>query len=404
MNPDLSDSLEQQIGELRLRVRRLEEALVSQDILKQQVVAPAVPPSPAPPAFQAAPVVERGVAQPPMTLPPVAHAPLFSSHGPAQPEDSRSLESRIGSQWFNRVGILAVLIGMAWFLKFAIDNHWIGPLGRVLIGLVAGAALIAWSERFRGKGYAVFSYSLKAVGSGALYLSLWAAFQLYHLMPSGAAFASMIVVTAFNGFMAWEQDAELLALYAIVGGLSTPLLLSTGENHQVALFSYLLLIDVAVLILVALRPWSRLLFGAFTGTVLFYFGWSAEFYSNAQALRTAFFLTCFFLILPLRLAWFSQSSLMRVAPPTGIRLRLSCSRLAMQHWDFSPSTQSSIVPGLIGRKRGWQWLSLRFIFYCCVYPRREGSRQAPRSCPHCTWPRRSSFSPSPYRSRRTGAG
>jgi len=54
------------------------------------------------------------------------------------------------------VGILAVLIGMAWFLKFAIDNHWIGPLGRVLIGLVAGGALIAWSERFRNHGYALF--------------------------------------------------------------------------------------------------------------------------------------------------------------------------------------------------------------------------------------------------------
>src|ERR1039457_5464949 len=64
-------------------------------------------------------------------------------------------------------------------------------------------------------------------GSGTLYLSLWAAFSLYQLMPSGAAFAAMIVVTAFNGLMAWRQDAELLALYAIAGGLSTPLLNST---------------------------------------------------------------------------------------------------------------------------------------------------------------------------------
>ena len=70
--------------------------------------------------------------------------------------EERSLESRIGSQWFNRIGILAMLIGAAWFLKLAMDNHWIGPLGRVLIGLVAGAGLIAWSERFRGRGYARF--------------------------------------------------------------------------------------------------------------------------------------------------------------------------------------------------------------------------------------------------------
>jgi uncharacterized membrane protein len=184
-----------------------------------------------------------------------------------------SLESRIGSQWFNRIGILAVLISMAWFLKLAIDNHWIGPLGRVLIGLVAGRRLSPGRAIHR-RGYAGFSYSLNAVGSGILYLSLWAAFSLFHLMPAGAAFAAMILVTAFNGFMAWVQDAELLALYAIVGGFSTPLLISTGENHEVTLFSYLLVLDVAVLVLVALRPWSRLLVWRVHGTgTLILGGW-----------------------------------------------------------------------------------------------------------------------------------
>ncbi len=143
---------------------------------------------------------------------------------------------------------------MAWFLKLAIDNHWIGPLGRVLIGLISGAALILWSERFRAKGYVAFAYSLKAVGTGSLYLSLWAAFSLYQLIPASVAFLAMIAVTAFNGYLAWIQDAELLALYAIVGGLSSPLLVSTGENHEVTLFSYLLMLDVAVLILVIAAP------------------------------------------------------------------------------------------------------------------------------------------------------
>jgi uncharacterized membrane protein len=214
-------------------------------------------------------------------------------------EEQRSLESRIGSQWFNRIGILAVLIGMAWFLKFAIDNHWIGPLGRVVIGLIAGAGLIAWSQRFLAKGYVAFSYSLKAVGSGTLYLSLWAAFSLYQLIPSGVAFAAMIAVTAFNGYLAWLQDAELLALYAIVGGLSTPLLLSTGENHEVALFSYLLMLDVAVLVLTALRSWSRILVGAYAGTVLFVLGWAMRFYSKEVEGVTAGFVLCFFLLFAL---------------------------------------------------------------------------------------------------------
>jgi uncharacterized membrane protein len=312
MDPGLSGGLEEQIGELRARVQRLEEALRARGVVLEAAAARPEPPAPEPSTTPApSPSIPPPVyAQPtPGHESPALHPtgkglsagtppaqPIFSASMPAATTDGRSLESRIGSQWFNRVGILAVLIGMAWFLKLAIDNHWIGPLGRVLIGLIAGAALIAWSERFRSHGFAAFSYSLKAVGSGILYLSLWAAFSFFHLVPAGAAFAAMILVTAFNGYMAWVQDAELLALYAIVGGFSTPILVSTGENHEVALFSYMLLLDVAVLALVLLRPWSRLLFAAYLGTVLMFTGWWFEYYSNAQSGRTAFFLACFFLI------------------------------------------------------------------------------------------------------------
>ena len=211
--------------------------------------------------------------QVPYVPPPSFDRPAISYSVPTKATDDGSLESRIGSQWFNRIGILAVMIGMAWFLKFAFDNHWIGPLGRVLIGLAAGAGLIAWSERFRSHGYAAFSYSLKALGSGILYLSLWAAFSYFHLIPSGVAFAAMIAVTAFNGYMAWAQDSELLSLYAILGGFATPLLISTGENHEVTLFCYLLLLDIAVLILAMVRPWSRLVFVAFWGSVFFFAAW-----------------------------------------------------------------------------------------------------------------------------------
>jgi uncharacterized membrane protein len=298
MDPDNSQSLEAQVVELRQRVHQLEQVLLSRGILEPQTPVQPAPKPTAPEPFPPPPPTPEQAYTPAPLLQLDAARLLVSQYHPHQADsaDTRSLESRIGSQWFNRVGILAVLIGMAWFLKFAIDNHWIGPLGRVLIGLIVGAGLVAWSERFRNHGYAVFSYSLKAIGSGVLYLSLWAAFSLYQLVPASVAFAAMVIVTAFNGFMAWVQDAELLALYAIVGGVSTPLLLSTGENHEATLFTYLLVIDIAVLILLALRPWSRLLFMAFLGSSLFYIAWSFGYYTNAQALRTAFFLACFFLV------------------------------------------------------------------------------------------------------------
>jgi uncharacterized membrane protein len=308
MGPNDSSSVEREVAELRARVTRLESVLAhhgifptAEDDARAAGIMSAAPQAQtAQAAVPAAPAGTYGAAGVPATTgvpaQPAPAVPQFGYVDAGSGGDEPSLESRIGSQWFNRIGILAILIAAAWFLKLAFDNHWIGPLGRVLIGLLAGAGLIAWSERFRSHGYRAFSYSLKAVGSGVLYLSLWAAFSLYHLIGSPVAFAAMIVVTAFNGFLAWKQDAELLALYAIVGGFSTPLLIATGENHEIALFGYLLLLDFAVLALVALKPWSRLLCAAFLGTVFFFLTWSFEYYRNDEFGTTAFFLACFFLV------------------------------------------------------------------------------------------------------------
>jgi uncharacterized membrane protein len=88
-------------------------------------------------------------------------APNFAKH---LPNSKGSLENRVGSQYFGRIGIVALLIGAFLFLKWAIDNHWIGPRGRIAAGLIAGAAIVLWSERFRRHGFNAFSYSLKRCG------------------------------------------------------------------------------------------------------------------------------------------------------------------------------------------------------------------------------------------------
>jgi uncharacterized membrane protein len=222
---------------------------------------------------------------------------------PAQPRvmlrahaDDTDLESRIGSHWLNRIGIAAVLIGVSYFLKYAFDNNWIGPAGRVTIGLLAGIAVVIWSERFRSHGYQIFSYSLKAVGLGVLYLSLWAAFHVYSLIPSGIAFVAMLAVTASTAILAITQDAEILAAFALTGGYTTPLLLSTGVNKELQLFSYVALLDVAAVAMVARKPWRRLLALAYAGTLILYIGWYSGFYNRSQLNLTVAFATLFFAI------------------------------------------------------------------------------------------------------------
>jgi len=225
---------------------------------------------------------------------PAFTAPSIAPPSPA--EDGPDLEARIGSHWLNRIGIAAVLIGAALLLKLAIDNQWIGETGRVAIGLIAGIAVVLWSERFRSHGYRLFSFSLKAVGIGVLYLSLWASFQVYHLMPSEVVFGCMLVVTAATCAMALTQDAEILAVYAITGGFSTPVLLTTGVNREIALFSYVVLLDVGILALVVFKPWRRLLWLGYVGTLSLYLAWYLEYFDRKQFVTTFIFATIFFAI------------------------------------------------------------------------------------------------------------
>src|ERR1700722_15757898 len=191
----------------------------------------------------------------------------------AKPAGAVSLESRIGAQLLNRIGILAVLIGVAWFLKLAFDRNWIGPPVRVWIGLAAAAALGVWSERFRRQGFPAFSFSLKALGTSIAYLSLWAASSVFHLGPSWLIFLAMTAVTIANAVLARRQNSELLGLYALAGGLATPGLLSIGHRNEVFLFSYLALLNAGALFLMAAHQWKRVAWAALLGTSGYCIGW-----------------------------------------------------------------------------------------------------------------------------------
>jgi uncharacterized membrane protein len=233
---------------------------------------------------------------PPMPRIPARSGVAAPKFAQAAHRSSEDLEGTIGKLWLNRIGIVAILIGVAYFLKYAFDSGWIGPGGRVAIGMLAGIAVVVWSEAFRRKGSVAFSYSLKAVGIGILYLSLWAASQYFHLIPSSVAFVAMILVTASTITLALTQDAEILAVYAMIGGFSTPAMVSTGENHEIVLFSYVLLLDLAILAMVSFKPWRRIVWGAMLGTGIMYIGWGAQYYDGSERTVTVLFASAFFAI------------------------------------------------------------------------------------------------------------
>lgn len=312
-----------ELAALARRVANLERVVMllqQQAPLAQPPLQGLAPAGPAPPPFPQP--IPQPIPQPvPPPVPPqevrFTGPVTYPGSSPAKaqaktpantpPRPTKSLEDRLGSQIFPLVGVFALVCGAAYFLKLAIDHGWVGPVARCLIGLLAGAGIVVWSETFRRKKLLAFSYALKAIGTATLYLSLWAAFQLYHLLPAPVALAAMILVTAWNAWMAVSQDAELLAGYALAGGLLTPVLLSSGGNHETFLFTYLAAIAAGVVYLLRTKAWRWLLIPTFLGVVGFFIGWSSEFFHrglaveswNGESTETAFFAFLFFALFAL---------------------------------------------------------------------------------------------------------
>ncbi len=206
-------------------------------------------------------------------------------------------ESRVGGSWFNRIGMLAIAIGVAFFLKYAFENDLIGTAGLIIIGIAIGVAFLIAGERMRAR-YPVYAHGLSGGGVLILYISIYAAKE-YELLSQPVAFVSMAAVTVIAAFLAARYDALPIAILGLVGGFLTPVLLSTGENNEVALFGYVTLLDAGVLALAYSKQWRSLNYLSFAGTVLISAGWLLAWYSAAALWLTIFFLTLFFAIFAL---------------------------------------------------------------------------------------------------------
>ncbi len=187
---------------------------------------------------------------------------------PRSPEPPTDWEKFIGENLISKIGIAILVLAIGFFVKYAIDNDWIGPVGRVGIGLLCGGILIGVAHRLRNH-YKAFSSVLIGGGLAVLYFTIALAYHQYHLLGQTTAFVIMLVITAFSVLLSLLYNREELAIIALVGGFVTPFLVSNGNGDYQVLFTYLLILNTGLLVIAYYKAW-RLLNGlAFGFTVVF---------------------------------------------------------------------------------------------------------------------------------------
>ncbi|HEY4110560.1 DUF2339 domain-containing protein [Puia sp.] len=322
------DHMDKRMDRLEHEIRMLKEEKAAPPIVKETEPykpmerAASVPIEP--PHFRRMDEVSPSPATPPKpppssVTPPPPKPDFFDRHP--------DMEKFIGENLISKIGIAVLVLAIGFFVKYAIDNDWIGPIGRVGIGLLCGGILIGIAHRLRNH-YTAFSSVLVGGGLAVLYFTVALAYHEYQLFGQATAFVIMLVVTAFSVLLSLLYDRQELAIIALAGGFITPFLVSNGAGNYVVLFSYLLILNVGLLVIAYNKIWRLLNILSFGFTALLFASWllslpydaPAATYRGGWEFGTAFYLL-FFII---NIAYTVRNSKHFIASDFGILLANTC--------------------------------------------------------------------------------
>lgn len=173
------------------------------------------------------------------------------------------------------IGIFTLVLGIGYFVKYAIDKNWIGETSRVGIGFLVGAGLII-TGHFLRKNYTVFSSIITGGGVAILYFTTTIAFREYHIFSQNMAFAITCLITILSIALSHYYKSEILFIFSLFGGFLAPLMISTGQSNYIFLFTYLSVLNIGTLIIAYFRHWKSIGWISFIFTSVYLFFWTTE--------------------------------------------------------------------------------------------------------------------------------
>ncbi|MCH2232658.1 MAG: DUF2339 domain-containing protein [Crocinitomicaceae bacterium] len=190
-----------------------------------------------------------------------------------QESQEKNLEKVIGENWLNKIGIGILVLGLGFFVKYAIDQNWIGELGRVLIGLASGGVLISIAHFLRKK-YSAFSSVLIGGGLSTFYYTITIAYQYYHMFSQGVGFAAVTGITLLGVMLSIIYNKKELAIISLVGAFTAPFMVPGNNPNMAVFFTYIAIVNTGLMILSFVKNWRILSHLSFGFTLIYFGSWT----------------------------------------------------------------------------------------------------------------------------------
>ncbi|MEK6983507.1 MAG: DUF2339 domain-containing protein [Nanoarchaeota archaeon] len=302
---------------------------------------------------------------------------------PTEKEKS-DLESDIGKKWLPKIGVISIVLGVAFFVIYAIQNKWIGPTGQVALGVLAGIVLVIAGEIFERKGY--YNYAMTLVGGGfaIMYFAMFAAYRFYNLLPLIADVISISIIIMAAIYFSVRYNSIIIASEAFFLGYFVPLLTSSVNTFFLI---YAIALTVGLIALTYFRNWKVLGALGMVAMYVTHIFWLDNYTGDNQSTLHIIFLFIYFIMfaaMALKIketdtkeidSWLNQKFLFAalfiitylfvfqvdfrnvfyVIPPLILLLLLSAFFILRFDWDYF------VIGGIVlTYVVHWRWLGLNF--------------------------------------------
>lgn len=193
--------------------------------------------------------------------------PPYQVYTPTGPDTSSRFIEWMQEDWLLKLGALLLLIGFGWFASYAFLNNWIGPMGRITLGILFGAGFLAFGF-WRLQKFAHQGSIFLVLGATVVLLTVFAARAVYGFFTPFSAMTMMFSASAFVAFASVHYRIRSLAFAGIILAGIAPLLVRSTPDY-IGLFSYLFMVVFGILVIVMLRGWRDLLVAALTIVTLY---------------------------------------------------------------------------------------------------------------------------------------
>ncbi|MFZ2522554.1 MAG: DUF2339 domain-containing protein [Minisyncoccia bacterium] len=168
----------------------------------------------------------------------------------------------------SKIGVLLILLGFGWFVSYAFLHNWIGPVGRISIGFIAGIIVTVFGT-YRLRKDALQGDILSILGTSIVTITSLASYYYYNFFPSYVVLFIVFFASLYINLTAVAWQREKLSIYGVFLSLIAPYISFTTDLDEVVLFSYLIVVALSSVWVNVVRNWRYPVIVSITGFLLY---------------------------------------------------------------------------------------------------------------------------------------